>query len=82
MTKWGKRKVIRDGEEVIIAEGGIKRRKRKERPKKYDRTVVAALIKVWIVYGCICGKRLRAVLEVLRKCRTFGFEEIRWVLSV
>jgi hypothetical protein len=79
---WGRRKEIRDGEGLIIAEAGKGRRKQKARKKKYDGAVVAALIKVWIVYDCICGKRLQAVLEgqmeVLRKCRMFGFAEGVW----
>jgi hypothetical protein len=82
VANWGERKEIRDGEGLIMAVAGRSRRKRKARKKRYDEQVAEALVKIWIVYGCICGKRLRAVLEgqmeVLRKCRTFRFEEEVW----
>jgi hypothetical protein len=42
VSNWGRCKVIRDGEEVIIAEAGRRRGKRKARRKKYHRAVVAA----------------------------------------
>lgn len=82
VANWGKRKAIQDGDRTIIAVVGKIRRKRASREPKYDDQVKQALAKVWIVYGCICGKRLRAVLEgqreVLRNCRTFSFEEKVW----
>lgn len=82
VSNWGRRQEIRDGEKIVILEAGRSRRKRKAGKRKYDEEVKAALVKIWVVYGCICGKRLRAVLagqiEVLRKCRTFGFGEAVW----
>jgi hypothetical protein len=82
VANWGRRKEIRDGKELIMAVAGRSRRKRKARKKTYDEKVAEALAKVWIVYGCICGKRLRAVFEgqweVLKRCRTFAFDEAVW----
>ena len=39
------------------------RRRRRRGPRLYDEQVVAALRKVWYLFGCLCGKRLVAVLR-------------------
>ena len=36
---------------------------RRRGPRLYDEQVVAALKKVWYLFGCLCGKRLVAVLR-------------------
>ena len=60
---WGKTVFERrDGEVVKIVVG--QRRRRRRGPRLYDEQVVAALRKVWYLFGCLCGKRLVAVLRV------------------
>ncbi len=39
------------------------RRRRRRGPRLYDEQVVAALRKVWYLFGCLCAKRLVAVLR-------------------
>jgi hypothetical protein len=81
LTNWGKRKLVGQDGETIQAIAG-KRRKSYTRAPTYTIGVKTALVKVWKIYGCICGKRLRSVLKgqmrVLRNCRTFSFSEPVW----
>ena len=59
---WGTTVVERrDGEVVKIVVG--QRQKRRRSPRVYDEQIVAALKKVWYLFGCLCGKRLVAVLR-------------------
>ena len=44
-----------------MARAGARRRPRQRR-RRYDAAVVAALRQVWVIMDCICGKRLAAVL--------------------
>ncbi len=46
--------------QVTLVEDERTKRKRKQRKRsrKYDRDVVVALRKVWVICDCICGKRL------------------------
>ena len=81
LANWGKRKeVVVNGKRIVAIAG--RRTKKYSREPTYDEKVKEALIKIWIVYWCICGKRLRAVFDgqmtVLRKLRTFAFEEVVW----
>ena len=63
LRMWGKTVFERrDGEVVKIVVG--QRRRRRRGPRLYDEQVVAALRKVWYLFGCLCGKRLVAVLRV------------------
>ena len=62
LRMWGKTVFERrDGEVVKIVVG--QRRRRRRGPRLYDEQVVAALRKVWYLFGCLCGKRLVAVLR-------------------
>ena len=59
---WGKTVFERrDGELVKIVVG--QRRARRSSRRVYDEQVRAALTKVWYLFGCLCGKRLVAVLR-------------------
>jgi hypothetical protein len=82
LANCGKKKRMEVDGGVVEAIAVVGRRKKYSREPTYREEVKKALVKVWIVYGCICGKRLKAVLEgqmaVLRKCRTFAFEEEVW----
>ena len=60
---WGTTVVERRGGEVVRIVVG-QRQKRRRSPRLYDEQVVAALRKVWYLFGCLCGKRLVAVLRV------------------
>jgi len=81
LANWGKRKLIahHNGTLEVVAGG---KRKTYTRAPTYSPQVKAALVKVWKIYGCICGKRLRSVfkgqLALLRNCRTFDFTESVW----
>ena len=48
------------GVNITLVEDERTKRKRKprKRPRKYDKEVVVALRKVWVICDCICGKRL------------------------
>jgi hypothetical protein len=41
---------------------GREERQARQRPRVYDRAVLAVLRQVWLIMDCICGKRLAAVL--------------------
>jgi len=44
---------------TLVEDERTKRKnKRRRRPRKYDKQVVVALRKVWVICDCICGKRL------------------------
>ena len=60
---WGKKKEILVYGKRVVAIAGKGGRKRYHRAPVYGEGVKAALIKIWSIYGCICGKRLRAVFE-------------------
>ena len=62
LRMWGKTVLVRiDGQLVKIVVGQRRRRRRNRRI--YDEQVVTALKKVWYLFGCLCGKRLVAVLR-------------------
>ena len=46
--------------QITLVEDERTKRKKKQRrrPRKYDRDVVVAMRKVWVICDCICGKRL------------------------
>ena len=43
---------------TLVEDERTKRKKKRRRPRKYDKEVVVALRKVWVICDCICGKRL------------------------
>ena len=62
LRMWGKTVFERrDGELVKIVVG--QRLPRRRSSRVYDEQVAAALKKVWYLFGCLCGKRLVAVLR-------------------
>ena len=62
LRMWGKTVFERrDGELVKIVVG--QRRPRRRSRRVYDQQVRAALTKIWYLFGCLCGKRLVAVLR-------------------
>ena len=62
LRMWGKTVFERrDGELVKIVVG--QRLPRRRSSRVYDEQVGAALKKVWYLFGCLCGKRLVAVLR-------------------
>lgn len=42
--------------------GDATQRRPRQRPRRYDAAVLAALRRVWMIIDCICGKRLAAAL--------------------
>src|SRR5690242_8194215 len=55
----GKR-VVLDSQRV--AEGDVSKRLRRDCQPFYDQAVKLALVKVWMILDCICGKRLAPIL--------------------
>jgi len=57
-------RVRKGGRTITLVEDERTKRKKKQRkrPRKYDKEVVVALLKVWVICDCICGKRLRPYL--------------------
>lgn len=56
-----------------VAEGDVGQRTVRERQPFYDKAVRSALVKVWIVMDCICGKRLAPVLkEIVTRLEACG----------
>ena len=74
----GKR-VVLDSQRV--AEGDVSKRLRRDCQPFYDQAVKLALVKVWMILDCICGKRLAPILaEVVTKLEACG--ELRLKASV
>ena len=62
LRMWGKTVFERRGGKLVRIVVGQRRRRRTTR-RVYDEQVVAALKKVWYLFGFLCGKRLVAVLR-------------------
>jgi len=57
---------VREGRHTITLvedERTKRKKKQRKRPSKYDKEVVVALCKVWVICDCICGKRLKPYLS-------------------
>jgi len=72
MRNYGKEILCRiDGQWVRIVVGGVKRRQKRKRPRKYDAEVFKVLKKIWYLFDFMCGKRLaptlKSMLPVLEK---------------
>jgi hypothetical protein len=60
----GKKVRVREG---TIVEGDVRKRFKRRGKKTYDEDVKRALIKIWLIMDCICGKRLAPILkEIIR----------------
>lgn len=46
----------------VLRQGYKLRRRRRGRPRSYRGETVRQLVKIWHIYGCICGKRLQPFL--------------------
>lgn len=58
------RGVVKGVKVTLVEDERTKRRKkRRNRPRKYDKDVLVALQKVWVICDGICGKRLAPYLE-------------------
>ena len=56
-----------------LRRGYVRQPKRRGRQRTYDGSVVAALVQIWRVCGCICGKRLQPFLpEMVKVLRRHG----------
>jgi len=67
---------------TLVEDRRMKPLKRRERPRKYDKAVLKSLKKIWIIYDCICGKRLAPYLSeaipVLERCKEIELDpEVR-----
>lgn len=66
---------VRKGKRTITLvedERTKRKKKQRKRARKYDKEVVVALRKVWVICDCICGKRLgpylSEIIPVLERC--------------
>ena len=50
-------------DERTVAQGDVRKRIPRKKPKVYDATVEEALKKIWYIMDCMCGKRLAPVLR-------------------
>jgi hypothetical protein len=53
-------KSVRLGKTAIV--GDLRKKVKRRRQRIYDDEVAQALMKIWMILDCICGKRLRAAL--------------------
>jgi hypothetical protein len=70
---------LRDGgvNIALVEDERTKRKKRRNRPRKYDKEVLATLEKIWVICDCICGKRLAPYLpEIIPVLWRWGELEI------
>ena len=66
LRNWGTKRIVFLNDELIeLVVGHPKKRRRRPRERIYDETVFDALKKVWVIFDCICGKRLVAVLKTM-----------------
>jgi hypothetical protein len=63
---------------TLVEDERMKRRKRRRsRPRKYDKEVLEALEKIWLICDCICSKRLAPYLpEIIPVLERWGELEI------
>ena len=82
LSNWGiKKEMVIEGERVLVV-AGQKGTARKSRPVTYGEDVRKVLTRIWWVFDCICGKRLKAVLRwmlpVLLKTPEFACADEVW----
>jgi hypothetical protein len=53
---------VRINNKVIVV-GDIRKRHKRQRQRTYGEDVVKPLTQIWVIMDCICGKRLRPMLE-------------------
>lgn len=64
-----------------VAEGDVGKRVKRQSEPFYDNAVKTALVKVWMILDCICGKRLAPIIkEIVIKLEACG--ELRLKASV
>jgi hypothetical protein len=57
--------------------GSLKKKIKRNRPRRYDNRVESALKKIWFLMDCICGKRLAPMLgELIGVLERFGEIEL------
>jgi len=47
----------------VVMEAQVNKKPKRQRMKIYDGKVLKALTKIWLIMGCICGKRLKPILK-------------------
>ncbi|MEW5986675.1 MAG: transposase, partial [Chloroflexota bacterium] len=51
----------------VLGQGYKQQRERRGRKRRYTGAVVSALVSIWRICGCICGKRLQPFLPEMVK---------------
>jgi hypothetical protein len=65
LSNWGKEKIIIVENKPVKMIIGKRRKQKRSRPKKYGDDVFKPLKKIWAIYDFMCGKRLKAVLQII-----------------
>jgi hypothetical protein len=65
LSNWGKEKIILIKNKPVKIIIGKRRKQKRKRPKKYGDDVLKPLKKIWAIYDFMCGKRLKAVLQII-----------------
>ena len=66
LRNWGKKRIVfLNGELIELVVGQPRKKRRKPRERIYDQEVFESLKKVWVIFDCICGKRLVSVLRTM-----------------
>jgi hypothetical protein len=65
LSNWGKEKTIFIQNKPVKIIIGKKRKQKRNRPKIYGDDVLKPLKKIWAIYDFMCGKRLKAVLQII-----------------
>lgn len=80
LHNWGTHHVrIVDGERVEVILGAKIASKTRMKPRLYDQAVIAILEKIWAIADGLCGKRLRAFIDIalptLERCGELSFPD-------
>jgi len=77
LRNWGREVVVWRGSKRIVFIGDIKKQKKRQGKRFYDKEVEEALKKIWYILDFLCGRRLADYMEeILPKLEKLGEIEI------
>jgi len=65
LRNYGRKLIMEKGGQRIIFLGSLIKEKKRTRPKIYNEEVLKVLKKIWAIMDFICGKRLKAMMEII-----------------